>query len=150
MCITWGLQLTLSVPLDLLTSLGSKRSALLLLRLAGARPPRALRCVRNPDLVDPRNRNPHDVRRTNGMRGPQFCPEAYIEGRETETNAWEGIRDAIVSCPIRGILLPELDAVLALSTRTQEAHTVPYTIEYACKSWVVRTGIGKCGFGFVE
>lgn len=84
------------------------------------------------------------------MRGLQFCTEAYIEGRETEANAWEGLRHAIVACPIRGVLLLELDPILALSTCPQEAHTFPHTIEYACESWALGIGFGKCGLGFLE
>lgn len=50
------------------------------------------------------------------MRGTQFRPEAHTERRETKTNAWEGIRDAVFARPIRCLLLPELDTVLAIST----------------------------------
>jgi hypothetical protein len=84
------------------------------------------------------------------MRSPQFCPETYIEGGKTETNAWEGIRDALVACPIRGLLFAELDAVLDLPTFTQEADSIPYAAKHGCESRIVRIGTGKCGLGLVE
>ncbi len=134
----------------LLTTVGSKRSDLVLLCLAGSRSPRAMRYVCYSDLVDPRNRNPHDVRRTDGMRGAQFCTEANTEGGETETNAWQGIRHAIVARPVRGFLLTELNIVPACSTCTQEAHSFPYTVEHASEGCTVGTSVGKCGLGLVE
>ena len=84
------------------------------------------------------------------MRSPQFCLETYIEGGKTETNAWEGIRDALVACPIRGLLFAELDAVFDLPTFTQEADPIPYTAKHGCESRIVRIGTGKCGLGLVE
>ena len=129
---------------------GPKRPNILLLRLARPRPPRPLRHVRNPNLVHARNRNPPHVRRPNGLRSPKPRLEAHPQRRETETDAWERLRDALFARTICGVLLAELEPVFAVQTYAQEADAQPYAVGYACEGFAVGTGVGECGVGFVE
>jgi len=52
------------------------RPPLLPLRLARPPPPSPLHNLLHPNLLDPRNRSPLHVRRTNGLRGVKFRVEA--------------------------------------------------------------------------
>ena len=84
------------------------------------------------------------------MRGSQLCPEANIEGGKTKTNAWEGVRNAIFACPVRGFLFLELDNVLALPPCPKEANAITHTIDYDFEGWIVWSRVGKRGLGCLE
>jgi len=84
------------------------------------------------------------------MRSFEFCFEADPEGRETETDAWERVWDAIFACPVCDFLLFKLDFLLAFPTCTETTHTFAYTAEYGCPSWAVGVGVGECGVSCVE
>src|SRR4051812_35834077 len=101
-------------PQTQLTPPGPERSNILPLRLARPRPPSPLRNLRNPDLVNTRNRNPPNVRRPNGLRSPQLRSQARAQRRTTGTDAWKGLWDAQLAFTIRGFFLVELESVFTV------------------------------------
>ena len=62
-----------------------RRPPLLPLRLARPRPASALRNLRNPYLVNARDRNSPHVRRTTGLRSAQFPPKTTYKRGTTQT-----------------------------------------------------------------
>jgi len=104
----------------------------------------------NPYLVNPRSRNPSDVCRTNGLRGIEFCPEKAFERRTAEADARERIRDAIFTCPVRGILLAELGAVLAFKTHAKAADSFTYASQYGTAYRAIRASFDVRRIGGLE
>lgn len=98
--------------------------------MASPRPARPLRRLCHSNLVHPRNRNTPHVRRTNGLRRLEFRSKTPSKRRETQTNAWEGVRHAFITRPIRGIFLRQPDAVLAVQTCAQTGYPFAYAVEH--------------------
>ena len=78
------------------------------------------------------------------MRSFEFCSKAVSEGGKAKTNAWEGLWDAIITRPICGFLLDQLDVVSAAQTCSQATDSFAYAVEHECANCFVGSGIGEC------